>query len=171
MTATYEKIATTTVSGSSTTAVNFTSFSGYTDLILQVNDQVSSPSGIKIRFNSDTGSNYSMTTLQGNGSSASSFRTTNATSIYNNLINGDSTTSNNFTPHIIQIQNYSNTTTNKTLLWRFGNSIQAGGSGDLAAIVGLYRSTSAITSIEVSVWNAVNFIAGSTFTLYGIKAE
>lgn len=170
MAATYEPIATTTVSGSSTTAITFNSFSGYTDLILVVNDQVSSASGIKVRFNSDTGSNYSMSTLQGYGSTASSYRTTNAASIYNNLVYGDSTTASAFTPQIMQIQNYSNSNTYKTMLWRYGSTTQAGGNGDLAAIVGLWRNTSAITSIEVSVWNAVNFVAGTTATLYGIKA-
>lgn len=170
MPSTYEPIATTTL-GSATSSTTFSSIpSTYTDLILQVNNQMSGASGFKLRFNSDSGSNYSETYLSGYAGSAASGRLTSQSSITNNLIYGDSTTSGVFTPNIIQIQNYSNSTTNKTLLWRYGTTTAAGGNGDVTAIVGLWRSTSAISSIEISAWNAVNFVAGSTFTLYGIKA-
>jgi hypothetical protein len=171
MPSTYEPIATQTL-GSAASSVTFSSISGtYTDLILQVNNQMSGASGFKLRFNSDSGSNYSETFLYGTGSAAGSGRASSQTSIYNNLIYGDSTTADIFTPNIIQLQNYSNSTTYKTVLWRYGTATGAGGSnGDVTAIVGLWRNTGAITAIEVSAWNAVNFVAGSTFTLYGIKA-
>jgi len=166
---TYVALATQTL-GSAASSVTFSSISGaYTDLIVQVNNQMSGASGFKIRFNSDSGSNYSETFLYGTGSAAGSGRASSQTSIYNNLIYGDSTTANVFTPNIIQIQNYSNTTTNKTTLWRYGSTTSAGGSGDVTAIVGLWRSTSAINAIEISAWNAVNFVAGSTFSIYGIQ--
>jgi hypothetical protein len=167
---TYEAIAEQTL-GSAAASVTFSSISGaYTDLILQVNNQMSGASGFKIRFNSDSGTNYSETSLLGYAGSANSGRASSATSIYNNLVYGDSTTSSVFTPNIIQIQNYSNTTTNKTLLWRYGTTTSAGGNGEVGAIVGLWRSTSAINAIEISAWNAVNFVAGSTFSLYGIAS-
>jgi hypothetical protein len=63
MTATYEKIATTTL-GSTTATVTFSSISGaYTDLVL-VERLVKSITGgsLQVRFNSDTGTNYSATT-------------------------------------------------------------------------------------------------------------
>lgn len=166
----YESIATTTVSGNSTNSINFNSFSGYTDLIIQINNQMSGASGIKIRFNSDTGSNYSFTTMQGYSDAPNSYRVANASSIYNNLVFGDSTTANVYTPQTIQIQNYRNTNVFKSLIWRWGTTNYAGGNGDMGAILGMWRSTSAITSIEISVWNAVNFIAGTNATIYGIKS-
>ena len=43
------------------------------------------------------------------------------------------------------------------------------GSGGLNRRVGLYRSTSAITSINFFAQGVANFAIGSTFTLYGIK--
>jgi hypothetical protein len=171
MAQTYEPIATTTLTTAGNT-VTFSSITGtYTDLILQVNNQMSGASGFKLRFNSDSGSNYSETYISGYAGSAYSGRITNGSSITNNLVYGDSVTANVFTPNIIQIQNYSNTTTYKTALWRYGSVLSAGGTtGDITGIIGLWRSTSAITSIEITPWNAVNFNSGSTFTLYGIKA-
>lgn len=168
MPATYESIATTTVSGSSTNAINFSSFGGYTDLILQVSNQMSGASGFKIRFNSDTNSNYSITTMQGFSNTPTSYRAASAAGIHNNLVFGDSTTANIFTPNTIQIQNYSNTNMYKSVIWRWGTTNYANTNGDMGALLGMWRSTSAITSIEVSAWNAVNFVAGTTATLYGI---
>jgi len=60
--------------------------------------------------------------------------------------------------------NYSNTTTNKTVIGRHN-----GASGPVAS-VGLWRNTAAINSIRISNSSAVNFTIGSTFSLYGIKA-
>jgi hypothetical protein len=63
------------------------------------------------------------------------------------------------------------TTTNKTVLIRAGNP--AGGSGSYpgtGAFVGLWRSTSAINYVSL-IGNSNSFKTGSTFTLYGIKAE
>jgi hypothetical protein len=164
---TYEPISTTTL-GTTSTSVTFSTISGaYTDLILQVNNQMSSASGFKLRFNSDSGSNYSQTHLIGHSTTTVvSSRTTSASSITNNLVFGDSTTADVFTPNIIQIQNYSNSTTNKTLLWRYGSTTPS----EVGAIVGLWEDTSAITAIEITPWNVVNFQTGCTFTLYGIKA-
>lgn len=70
MAATYEPIATTTASGSSS-SITFSSISSaYTDLVLVANASVTSGSDTAIlRFNGDTGSNYSRTFLSGNGSS------------------------------------------------------------------------------------------------------
>ena len=152
-------------------SVTFSSIpQGYTDLFLQVNNLMSGASGFKLRFNGDSGSNYSETYMSGYAGSAASSRLSNQSSIYNNLVYGDSTTASVFTPHIIQLQNYSNATTFKSLLWRYGTTTSAGGNGEVTAMVGLWRSTAAITSIEISAWNAVNFAIGSSFTLYGIKA-
>jgi len=82
MTATYEKIATTTLTGT-TASYTFTSIPGtFTDLVLTLgNLDVTDAAQNLLQFNSDTGSNYSRTTLAGDGANTSSGRTTNATSI------------------------------------------------------------------------------------------
>jgi hypothetical protein len=163
MPSTYEPIETTTV-GTATNTVTFSSIGGsYTDLIIVTNVKSTSTENMSMRFNSDTGSNYSRTVLTGNGSSASSDRQTSVTSIgtdYNGYFDGSDFNQ----AKIIQIMNYSNSTTYKTCLIR-SNRAQSGTD----AIVGLWRSTSAITSITLGA-NSLNFATGSTFTLYGIKA-
>jgi len=170
MPSTYEKIATNTLS-SATNTFTFSSISGaYTDLILQVNNQMTGASGWKLRFNGDSGNNYSLTNLVGYGTAPTSFRVADAASVYNNFVFGDSTTSGYFTPNIIQLQNYSNSTTYKSLIWRYGTGVTNSNSGEVGEIVGMWRSTAAITSIEISAWNAVNFAAGTSMNLYGIKA-
>jgi len=166
MTATYEKIATNTL-GSATNSITFSSISGsYTDLVLILNiTGFSDPSySGALRFNSDTGSNYSLTNLYGDGSSAGSDRTTSAAQIqsYGKAIGVPNAVSSAIT----NIQNYSNATTYKTVLTRWGQA----GAG-LNANVGLWRSTSAITSVTIFGLNSNTFSTGSTFTLYGILKE
>ena len=159
---TYTPIATTTL-GSAQASVSFNSFSGYTDIIVVCNLAISSGTGnSKIQFNSDTGSNYSETTLEGTGSSAVSSRYTSSTSI---ILEGSGFLSTTFqTVKIIQLMNYANSTTNKTCLVRNG-----GAGAGVDAIVGLWRNTGAITSFNIST-TASTFVAGSTFTLYGIAS-
>jgi hypothetical protein len=167
MTATYDKIATTTL-GSAQATVTFSSIPGtYTDLILVTNEKQTNTSNRSsaLRFNSDSNSNYSQTGLYGTGSTASSFRTTNATLIYYGYY-GYSTTSNFNFNSIVHINNYSNTTTNKTVLSRANNA-----QNGIDEIAGLWRNTSAITSITLTMETLSNFDTGCTFTLYGIKAE
>ena len=164
MTATYEKIATTTL-GSTTATVTFSSISGsYTDLVLIENGKVTSGASYsRIRFNSDTDSNYSATYIYGNGTAAGSDRYSSQTFIPVNYVAAVETNFNHNS--IINIQNYSNSTTYKTVLARSNNAATA-----TDAAVGLWRSTSAITSIEYYL-NSGSWATGSTFTLYGIKAE
>jgi hypothetical protein len=59
------------------------------------------------------------------------------------------------------LQNYSNTTTNKTAISRFSST-----TGDVAAFASLWRSTSAITSIKIYQVSG-NLNTGSTFTYTG----
>ena len=158
---TYEPIATYTAP-SAQASYTFTAISGsYTDLILvAVSANTSAATNMTIQVNGDTGSNYSRTRINGNGTTAASSRNSNETRIYNGDVGNTSVPSVN----TVHFMNYSNTTTYKTIFGRYGEAdIQTG------AVVGLWRSTSAITSITVnSATN--NFTTASTFTLYGIKA-
>lgn len=115
---------------------------------------------IRFRFNGDTGSNYSFTSLAGNGSTAASGRQSNTSYVASYALVG---TSANPGTIIMNIQNYSNTTTNKTVIYRNSDAVS-----EVTAYAGLWRSTAAITSVTAFP-SANNFAAGSTFTLYGLK--
>jgi len=162
MAITYEPIATTTLA-SAAASYTFSSIPGtYTDLVLVATPLCSTASNFTFQFNGDTATNYSATGVAGNGSSAVSWRQISSTVPYlGNYSYTDTTSSSN----IISIMNYSNSTTNKSFLCRASNSSIA-----VEGIVGLWRSTAAITSILVKFTGGANFNIGSTFTLYGIKA-
>ena len=166
MAATYTPIASITL-GTATSSVTFSSIpQTYTDLVLITNAKQTAVSGAnpKFRLNSDSASNYSYTYIMGDGSSASSSRLSNV--LYGELsLRGGSLLSTNFSNNsVTHFMNYSNTTTFKTIL---GRSNDAGVSTELG--VNLYRSTSAITTIEVLITSNA-FAIGSTFNLYGIQA-
>ena len=160
---TYTPIATATTS-SSAASYTFSSISGaYTDLVIVVNGGSATAIDLSLRVNSDTGSNYSATRLTLDNLTPVSGRTTSATSL--RVSDGGSlTTTLAATNHIIQIMNYANTTTYKTLIARCNRA-----AGGLDATVGLWSSTSAITSIELFPGTST-FVNGTTLTLYGIAA-
>lgn len=165
MPSTYTSIATQTLS-SAAASVTFSSIpSTYTDLVLVMQFSITTANdSVYMRLNSDSGSNYSNTTLSGNGTSAISGRDTSSTqgirlSAYNTA-QAASTRQVNIT----QLQNYANTTTNKTVLNRYSSV------GGTEAVVGLWRSTAAINSILLRFFSSQNFETGSTFTLYGVKS-
>jgi len=159
---TYTPIATTTL-GSATSSYTFSSIpSTYTDLVLIINGQCASGGSLNtwVTLNSDTGTNYSSTTLYGDGTSAVSSRNANQTKggfcALSSAVNSTV---------IYQFQNYSNSTTYKTFIGR-GNV-----SADIVdARVSLWRSTSAINTIKIELTSGINFNSGTTFTLYGITA-
>lgn len=155
---TYSTIATQTLGGSSS-SVSFNSISsGYTDLVLIIDGTVTSNAGVQLRFNGDTGSNYSFTRMTGDGSSASSDRSSNAT--FMELGYYVSTARN---INILNIMNYSNSTTFKTVLNRANaQTVNIGAQ----AYTEMWRSTAAINSITINS----SFASGTTFTLYGIAA-
>jgi hypothetical protein len=166
--ATYEPIATTTL-GSAQSSVTFASLGSYTDLILIVGSATfSANSSFYMQYNSDTGTNYSSIRLTGNGSAASSSRTTSVNGAQIGAADGQS--SSVMQTCIVQIQNYSNSTTYKTAIARWNRS-----DAEVAATLSLWRNTNAITSIEIYGGFAngtknSNMQTGTTLTLYGIAA-
>ena len=160
MTATYEAIATTTL-GSAQSSVTFSTISGsYTDLVVIFGGSVSSFGNLRLQFNSDTATNYSNTRVGGYGSSAFSDQSSNIAFI--NIAILDTDIIGNAIAHI---QNYSNTTTYKTVISRGNSSAQY-----VISTAGLWRNTAAINSVTVRSQNG-NINTGSVITLYGIKAE
>jgi hypothetical protein len=172
---TYEPIATTTL-GSAASSVTFSSISGaYTDLVLVMSAATTHTDATfpYMRFNGDSGSNYSYTEMNGDGTNATSARGSNQTIGWTSPQIGSISTTLGDNTTISNIINYSNSTTYKTYLSRANRASSALDYEGVEAVVGLWRNTAAITSILIGnrrLGVDYNFASGSTFTLYGIKA-
>lgn len=161
--ATYEPIATTTVSGTST-AINFTSIpSTYTDLRLIYAPLSNANIHTYLQFNSDAGTNYSYTLLYGDGTAATSLLTTSQDKIQLSWV--DNIQTDKVSLFVIDIFSYAGST-NKTLLNSWASD--KNGSGIVLRQVSLWRSTAAISSINITSGSSLK--TGTTATLYGIKA-
>ena len=150
--------------GSAVSSATLSSISqAYTDLVIVMAGTCNTGlTSMNLTFNSDTTSNYSMTRLYGSGSAAFSERQSNVASMIVGVV---STSQSN---NILQIQNYSNATTYKTVLTR--QNVPSDTSVAVAAGIGLWRKTpEAITSITLTA-PPYNFQSGTTFSLYGISS-
>lgn len=135
--------------------------SGYTDLLIVVASSNSTNTDTYIRFNGDSSSAYSSTYIRGDGSSAYSGRR----SSFNRILIEENGTGTGQMVTKIAVQNYSNSTTYKTILSRADAA-----SNGTSAVVGLWSNTAAITSILIGS-DSGNFQTGSTFTIYGLLAS
>jgi hypothetical protein len=124
-----------------------------------------------IKFNSDSGANYTYHYLRGDGTSASAQGSGYGTSDYlrsAGFISGANATAQVFGTTIIDILDYSNTNklkTIRTLTGKDANSNNADGRVYLFSM--LWGSTSAITTITLTT--QTNWAQYSSFALYGIK--
>lgn len=167
MPATYDAIASTTL-GSNQTTITFNNIPGsYTDLKLIFNGNCSVASRyLVLQFNADTGTNYQMVYFAALDASAGASVRTNDTALYTSNWSGASTT----IPQLVTTDILSYTgSTFKTTVSLTSNNRNTTGSVD--ASIGSWRSTSAITRIDLTYFSAGgNIVAGSTATLFGIKA-
>jgi hypothetical protein len=163
MPATYEPIATTTL-GSAAGSITFSSIgSSYTDLKLIIVGTTTSNASVYLNFNNDTTALYSQTHLAANGSAVMSGRTTGQTKI----ISPPNYSFFNSVPSMIicDIFSYAGATNKTSIVSAY---LDKNGSGAVEIAVGLYRSTTAISRIDLTP-QAGNFNTGTTTTLYGIK--
>lgn len=175
---TYTPIASYTATGN-ITSYTFSSITGtYTDLVMVAS----------IRCDVATYNNMNFTTVTLNGSTSSIYgltalytRNTGSETI-NSYSSGlqagfnfggsitTGSTSTIFSNYILNLNNYSNSTTYKTVLNQIASPSNLTTSDGVAMGVGVWRSTAAITSITFTPSNSANYVAGSTFSLYGILA-
>jgi hypothetical protein len=156
---TYTRIQSYTL-GSNTT-VTFSSIpQTYTDLILVGEATGTTNGAMDVRFNGDTGSNYSRTGMYGDGSTDASYRSAN---LPYGLIGAGAGSAR--TISVTHFMNYSNTSQNKVYM-TFDYS-----TGATGAAIYLWRSNSAITTIALTGDPiGSNIGSSSTFTLYGIAS-
>ena len=167
-TSSYESIASS--SPTSGTSITFSSIPS-TYKHLQIRFAVKPASGnpsLNITYNGDTGSNYTVHTLRGNGTAASASAATSRTNFPLSWYYGMVSTIQNVA--IMDIVDYASTTKYKTARAFYGQDDNSGSiSSNLELNSGLWLSTSAIDSITVTVTGGVAFSTGSTIALYGIK--
>ena len=167
-TVTYEPIATITLSSAQQT-VDFTSIpTTYTDLVLVSNIIGTTNDYLRVRLGNgsvDTGSNYSTTVLAGSAGTggAATYRYANNSVAYVHV--EGYTSSSRPTINILNIFDYKNTSKYKTFINRCSET-----GAVTETSVNLWRSTAAINIIRI-FQDTYNIGVGSTFTLYGIKAE
>jgi hypothetical protein len=143
----------------------------YQDLMLVINARstnASSTTQTITYFNGDAGaSNYSRTVLNGNGSAPGAFRESNFAQMYGmDGLPAANATANIFSSTVAHILNYKSTSTFKSMITRHAADLN--GSGLTSIQVGLWRSTAAISQINISLVSG-SVAAGSTATLYGIR--
>ena len=120
---------------------------------------------LRLRINSDTGSNYAWHRLFGDGSSVASGASTSQTSIGAGLVIRANEAANSFTGTVIDILDPYSTSKNTTTrsLTGFTSTIS-----QIGLHSGLFNNTAAVSAVELSPSNG-NFVIGSRFSLYGIK--
>jgi len=121
-----------------------------------------------IQFNSDATASYTRHELSGFGSTANAYASTGLTQITAIGFEGySSVTANTFGSSVIDILDYTNITKNKTV--RSLTGYDYNGGGGVGLVSGLWINTGAITSIVLNQGNSGNFVANSTFALFGVK--
>ena len=164
------KLIAKTVLGSDTASITFSSIPGtYDDLLLCVSLRSDETGGdgfdsFNLRFNGDTGSNYTYRRIRGDGSGVAS-ATATQTSLRTGYYNLASSTSNCFGNGEIYLPNYAGST-NKSMS-STTVAEQNSSTAYIAAIAGLWSDTSAITTILISPLSG-NWVTNSSAYLYGI---
>ena len=172
----FESIATAVGTGSSG-VITFSSIpSTYKHLQIRIlckSTSTASPaSQMRITFNSDTGSNYTYHRLTGDGASAGAGGAANVTAV---IIDGVVVRSPGYIDNnicgtaIIDIQDYSSTTRNKTVRAISGaDRNSTAGDLQIALNSSAWLNTAAISTIDLDV-NGGNYATNSVISLYVIK--
>lgn len=140
---------------------------GYTNLQIRAVAR-SAGSGddyIGMRFNSDSGSNYTRHQLLGNGSSVSSFAATGETKITLPNIPGTDSSANIFSASVTDLLDAFESSKYTTVRSLGGVN---GASTRVVLRTGLWLNSNALTSVQL-FGGSSNFVTGSRFSLYGSK--
>lgn len=154
--------------------ITFSSISGsYNHLVLiqqaRISDAVTGGDA-GMQFNGDTGTNYDTQFLQGEGTAAQAGTVGTDAYIRYDYVNGSGADANTASSSETWIPNYAGTTFYKLIQSHSGRIFHPGTAADYhdRHCTGQWKSTAAITSIVLTDVGAGNFIAGSSFYLYGV---
>jgi hypothetical protein len=162
-----------TVSGSSTSTIDFTSIpSTYSDLCIKFSARHTTAGGEdtpNIRFNNDSASNYYFVFGSGRGGIPVASGQNPGTSMWCGTLPGAGDTSGAFSNIEIYVPNYTSTTLKKSM--RF-EGMTSGMTGSMYQRTGggYWNATAAaINRVTLGIVSPYNFTAGTTAYLYGIK--
>jgi len=166
MPATYTLISSNVLT-SSAASITFSAIPAtYTDLVLRASMRTSTGTIVTqpdLTFNGVGGTSYSRTYLQGNGTAASSGRSSSTNSVVPYIMNGNTSTASTFSNAEIYIPNYTAAINKQISI--FGVVENNGTAGMVDTEAGLFSNTAAITSITLTA----SFVSGCSFYLYGIS--
>ena len=171
----YELIQTSIVSGSSTSTISFASLATLSSTYRHFRLVIAARTNrgldldyVRLRFNGDAGNNYAFHELLGNGgpgvgagavlanASINLTRTTAANAVANSY--------GAITADILDAYSSTKNTTVRSL-----GGYTSTSSGEINLTGGVWLNTAAISSIDCVVGGGTIFIAGSRFSLYGIR--
>jgi hypothetical protein len=161
------------LSGGAST-IDFTSIpSTYTDLLLVQSLRFSTASGIQnvwIRFNNDSGTNYSQLVILGEGSTVNTYKGTSQNAYLWTYAPGGAgtTTANTYSNAALYIPNYANTSHIKYTSLDLVAEVNSTTNNSLDIHHGSWNSTSAINRITLTA-PSDTFTSASTAYLYGIN--
>jgi hypothetical protein len=159
----YESIQTVTVGAGGQSTITFSSIpQTYTHLQLRATNR---SGGARVRFNSDTNTNYVRHYLYGNGTSVFSGGQTGQTSA--SIIDSIGAATNFFNVGILDILDYTNPNKYKTMRCLTGFEDATGSNCETFLFSGLWLSTSAVNTITLT--GSADTSQYSSFALYGIK--
>ena len=162
------------VLSSAASSVTFTGLgtyatAGYKNLQIRMVGKTTAYPGFYLIFNSDTGNNYALHRLTGNGTNTTSANITNHdTMIFINSLPDEAAATNEFGAAVADILDFSNIYKNTTVRVLAGCHYTDYPNIQLHS--GLWNNTAAVTSIGILNAQSGNFVAGSRFSLYGSKA-
>lgn len=142
--------------------------SNYVDIVGTITFAQSTASyGVAVRFNNDATGLYSATLLYGNGTTVNTGRTSSATYAYVSEWGVTSSTTIAI-PAMSKFElfNYSNSSINKSFI---ATAAGSGTSNGVDMHVGLWRNTTAISSITFLAAPTGNLVSGTTITLFGVR--
>ena len=165
-------ISTVTVGSGGAASIVFSSIPAtYTDLKLVISARTNQSSwndNSIVRFNGDSGNNYSNRRVNGSGSTTDSSSNTSQDGFYYWNFNGANATASTFSNNEMYIPNY---TSSNQKSFSSERVVENNSSTDnmLSLIAGIWTGTAAITSISIAPYYGTLFAQYSSATLYGIR--
>lgn len=175
MTIAMQPIYTQTVGAGGVALITFNNIpQTFTDLFIETSARSlnTGVQNLRFKFNNDSTSLYSNTNFYGDGSTAGSDRTSGSAIFIGDYASGtipsSSNTANTFSNQAYYLPNYTGSNFKSVIQDSVSENNAASTNIRTSLGAGLYRSTSAISRIDVSETSGSGFAQYSTFTLYGI---